>query len=125
MIDIDASKESFFISDVLKGVLDYDSLERADINNSEVLNSINVNGKEFDFELFSFEIKNVDDEYRFKLELSVPAFKIKDCLQISTGGGTVRIDGSSFEFCNSDLHWNAKNKILTCYARLCNEKGLR
>lgn len=122
---IDASKESFFISDVLKNVLDYDSLERADIDDSEVLNSINVKGKKFDFELISFEIKTVADEYCFKLELAVPAFKIKDCLQISIDGGTVQIDGSAFKFDDSNLHWDAKNKILTCCALLVNEKGLK
>jgi AAA15 family ATPase/GTPase len=123
---IDTNKESFFISDSLKDVIDYDRLDRNDDDATKITNVINMNGKELDFELVSFEIKNDDDGQRFVLQLIVPAFKINDCLHLSLESGTIRIEGSIFKFGDAGgLHWDAKNKILTCDARLDIEQEVK
>lgn len=122
---LDTGKESFFISDSLKGMIDYDRLDLSNDDAVEVANVISVSDRELDFELVSFEIKNDDDGQRFVLQLIVPAFRINDCLHLSLESGTIRMEGSTFRFGDAGLHWDARNKILTCEARLDIEQEVK
>jgi hypothetical protein len=113
------SQNSLFVSDALKDVLNYESLyepnEEEDAISSNVLL---INGEKFELDLLTVESTNVHQNFGFKMQLRVPALNMADYLCLSKGTCEARINDVSFELQGSDLHWDVKNKIMTCSARL-------
>jgi hypothetical protein len=112
------NQNSLFVSDALKGVLNYESLYDSIEEELHPTNNLFIDDKKFEMDLLTMESIATHQDIKFKMQMKVPAFKMKDYLQLSKKNGTAQIDGVVFALQSSDLHWDVKNKIMTCFARL-------
>jgi hypothetical protein len=114
---LEQDQSSFFVSDVLKNVLDLDDLIEVE-NNASISNLMRIGHRELEIELLSMETSEQPQEFCFKLQLKIEALQIADYLSVVNCGALASIDDVSFELQGSDLHWDVRSRIVTCHARL-------